>query len=214
MKKEKSNLKIENKKIKELNNKYILIIVFFSLLFFSFNIFASRDLEVDYPEISGSKPDTTGFPIQEYALYIYNFVIYTAGFIAFLAIVISGLMYLSSAGNPTMMQEAKDRIKKAILGLVIILSSHLLLNLIYSGFTTLDFKEPGDIAPIIIDYPDPEPVDYGVIQYSPDTIDLLERVEKLTKDIKKETNMIRKTAYDLRDNADFCDCIRGEAICQ
>ncbi len=198
---------------KFINKKFIVVVL--SILFISvaFNIFSSRDLEIDYPEIQGIRPTLTTYPIESYFLYIYNFFIYTVGAIALLMISIAGANYLFSFGKPEKVNDAKEKFIKTFIGTIIILISFILLNTISPYMTQLNFREPSEVPPVI-DYTPPPPVNYGPIIYAPETIDLLERIEKLAKDIKRETGLIEKTAYDLRDNAEFCDCARGEAVCQ
>jgi len=82
--------------------------------------------------------------------YVYEWAIALGGLAAFIALVIAGFQYLTSVGNPAVMKEAMDRIKSASLGLVLLLSSWLILNTINPELTTfrpLSFN-PEDIPEI------------------------------------------------------------------
>jgi len=117
------------------NKKALKFVVFFSLVFFllSFAFVLAqeeRKLEVEYPEISGIKPETVKTGLPEYVKYIFSFGIIIFGLIVFGALIWGGVLYLTSAGQPTKLREAKDRIFSAFLGLVILLSSYLILTTI------------------------------------------------------------------------------------
>ncbi len=86
-----------------------------------------RPLEIRYPEIEGFKPETVETLTPEYAKYIFNFAIWTSGLIALGVLVYAGFQYLTSAGNPEKVKDAKDRIASALLGLVILFGSYLIL---------------------------------------------------------------------------------------
>lgn len=67
------------------------------------------------------------------ALYlqgIFSFLIWGAIILAMLMIVVGGFYYLTSAGNASRSGEGKDRIKWAIYGLILALSSYVILNFI------------------------------------------------------------------------------------
>jgi hypothetical protein len=86
-------------------------------------------------------PDTpTGysFPdegIPELIRYFYEWAIALGGLLVFVALLIAGFQYMSSTGNPAMMQEAKDRIKSAFIGLALLLGSWLILNTVNPQLT-------------------------------------------------------------------------------
>ena len=68
-----------------------------------------------------------------------------SGLAAFVMITWQGIQYLTSAGNPGKMADAMDGIKNALLGLVIVLASFLILQVISPEFTMLTepkFQKP------------------------------------------------------------------------
>jgi len=87
-----------------------------------------RPLEVVYPEIGGFKPEATQTNIAEYVRYIYYFFVTIAGFFALGGLFYGGFRYMTSVGNPEALKDAKDQIFAALLGLLILLSSWLILN--------------------------------------------------------------------------------------
>jgi len=72
--------------------------------------------------------------------YFYEWGIALGGLAAFVALIIGGFLYLTSMGEPTRLAEAKDRIKSAFFGLILLLSSWLILNTINPQLTTLKAK--------------------------------------------------------------------------
>lgn len=69
--------------------------------------------------------------------WVYTLVIGISGLAAFVMIVWGGVQWMTSAGSPTRTSDAKDRIQKALLGLLLVLSSFLILQVINPELTTL-----------------------------------------------------------------------------
>jgi len=101
---------------------------------------APRPLEVDYINIGWLNigPGTT-FP--EYVRYMFYFAIFISGFIALASFTIAGFQYITSAGEPQKIKDAKDRITSAIVGTVILLTSVILLNTINTQFIVPDLPK-------------------------------------------------------------------------
>ena len=126
------------------------ILLIFLILFFLFNfvgfifgggIEGPRPLEVEYPKITPAPieiPATVDVPIPVYARYIYYFIIGISGLIAFGALIYGGLRYLTSAGNPEALKDAKNQILAAFLGIIILLSSYLILYTIDPQLVVLE----------------------------------------------------------------------------
>ncbi|MBM3251034.1 MAG: hypothetical protein FJZ07_02260, partial [Candidatus Nealsonbacteria bacterium] len=105
-----------------------LILGFAFVFFFSFSFFSlAQELEIEYPEAGGIKPEAIKTGLPEYVKYIFNYAIIISGLIAFGALVWAGMLYLSSTGDPSKIKEARERILSAVVGLVILLSSYLIL---------------------------------------------------------------------------------------
>jgi len=105
----------------------VLILTIFLLVDFCF---AQGDLEVPLPQIGGESAITKTPVLPDYVKYVFNFGIGIAGLIAFLMTVYGGFRYLTSAGNPSAMSDANSQIFAGLIGLIVILSSWLLLTTI------------------------------------------------------------------------------------
>ncbi|MFH1780893.1 MAG: pilin [Candidatus Nealsonbacteria bacterium] len=96
-------------------------------------------LNLRYPIPPGApninSPD--GQALDQVIAWFYYFIIWIAGFATFVMIIVGGVKWLTSAGNPSRITDAKDQIKNAILGLLIILAAFIILQTINPGLTTL-----------------------------------------------------------------------------
>ncbi len=100
--------------------------------------FAKKELEIKYPEVPGAiTPVTAGIPLPDYVKYIFNFAIIIGGLIALVMIILGGTRYMASAGNPSLMADARDQIFSAIIGLFLLLGSYLILTTINPQLTTV-----------------------------------------------------------------------------
>lgn len=107
-------------------------------------VLAQRELEVEYPTIPGVEivPRTVeGTGLPEYVKYIFNFAIWIVGFLAFGALIYGGARYVTSAGNPAALEDARDQIFSGILGLIILLSSYIILTTINPQLVIFEVKE-------------------------------------------------------------------------
>lgn len=126
--------------------KTLLFFPFALCLFLSFISFAlAQDLEVEYPEIGGIKPETVQSGLPEYVKYVFNFAIAIAGLIALGALILGGFLYFTSTGKPEKLKNAKDQIFAAVLGLTILFSSYLILTTINPQLLIFDFPPLGPI---------------------------------------------------------------------
>lgn len=103
----------------------ILLILFLLLPLISLAL----ELELVYPKIGDIKIEL-GMPLNELIAWFYYFIISIAGIAAFVMLIWGGIEWMTSAGNPTKIGEAKEKINSAFLGLIIILSSYLILQVI------------------------------------------------------------------------------------
>jgi hypothetical protein len=113
-----------------LNHKKILIIFLFAILLISplvtFSIGGCRELEVPIPGLT-----STCLPaLPDYIVAIFNFSLMIVGIVVFGALLYGGFRWLTSAGNPAALSDAKDQIFSALLGLIILFSAWLILNTI------------------------------------------------------------------------------------
>ncbi len=112
---------------------------------FAGNEESSRKLEINYPSIGNFTPETTSIRLDEYVRYIFNFVLWGVGILALMMIVSAGARYLLSPVKPEEKKEAKNQITSALIGLLILISSIIILNTINTDIqdiTVSDLKEP------------------------------------------------------------------------
>ncbi|MDO8264851.1 MAG: hypothetical protein Q7T34_00595 [Candidatus Parcubacteria bacterium] len=94
-------------------------------------------LETKWPSSPSGIPITDDITLTVFIQYLYEWSIAIGGLAAFFALIWAGFLYLTSAGNTGRIKEAKERINSAVLGLVLLLSSFLILNTINPQLTTL-----------------------------------------------------------------------------
>jgi len=75
----------------------------------------------------GETPSTT---LPEHLNKVYNWAAEIGSLLATLMIIIAGFKYAASSGNPEALQDAKDTIVGALIGLGIIILSYLLLQIV------------------------------------------------------------------------------------
>ncbi len=114
----------------------ILILSIFSVFVLADFVLAQFTPEVTYPEIA-SKTVTTTTSLPEYIIYMFNLAVIIGVLIVIGVVVFGGFLYLTSAGNPSQMREAKSRIFNGFLGLIILLASYLILNTINPQLTVI-----------------------------------------------------------------------------
>jgi len=113
-------------------------------------------LEINYPSVPGATPPqdfiNTAKPediLVLYAQYFLNLTIWLSGLIALAVLVAAGISYLISAGKPERIISAKQYIISVFFGILILLSSYLILNTINPqilSFTTEPLSSP-EISP-------------------------------------------------------------------
>jgi hypothetical protein len=121
-------------------NKKNLLKIFFLLLtiltfFFSISVYAESAATGEMFEVvpeGGTLPET--------AQWGFYFLVGLSGVAAFGMLVWAGFLYLTSAGNPSQITQAKDKGKSAIFGLIFILASYLILTTINPELTQFHTK--------------------------------------------------------------------------
>ncbi|MBI2042498.1 MAG: hypothetical protein HYT21_02030 [Candidatus Nealsonbacteria bacterium] len=82
------------------------------------------------PNINDGNQQTFG----DFALYIYNFIVWISGLAAFVMIIWNGFLWLTSAGNPGQIRQATEGLRNAALGLLVVLASFIILQTINPQF--------------------------------------------------------------------------------
>jgi hypothetical protein len=96
--------------------------------------------------IPGEKGVKTASSFTVYLKALFPFLLSVAAGLAFIMIVLGGIFYMTSAGNPAAVGSAKERIKAALIGLLIAVSSYLIIKAINPNLLALDFSE--SVTPI------------------------------------------------------------------
>jgi len=140
----------------KLNQTKFVLSLLLSIFIFSFaSSFVAADergLEADYPAIGEQEGLSDDATLSDLAIYVFNFSLIFAGVSAFASLVYGGFIYLTSAGNPTKQNDAKSWIFGGIAGLVLILSSFLILKTINPELLKLSSPELSN--PKLDPYPD------------------------------------------------------------
>lgn len=105
------------------------------------------DPQITIPGVSFSDPEITSVGgriyssmpfIGEYISQIYQYGVGLGIIVAIIMIIVAGLQWASSAGNESTISSAKDRIGKAVFGLVLIISSYTILHTINPELVRFD----------------------------------------------------------------------------
>lgn len=118
---------------------YRYIFLLFAILL-SLPLFVSAlELNLTYPKFPGGPDinDPSQQGLAEIILWFYFFFVGISGFVAFIMLVWGGFQYLISAGNPSQIGDARDRIFKALLGLLFVLTSFIIIQFINPELTTV-----------------------------------------------------------------------------
>ena len=124
------------------NNRIILISTTTVVLFFVFMLkMAEAAGYVPLAPLPGISPDT-GVSLGKYLDTMFKIGIGLAGVFAVLMIIIGGVQFIGGASSPSARTDAKERITNAIFGLILALSSWLILQTINPAIlkTGLDVK--------------------------------------------------------------------------
>ena len=97
---------------------------------------------ISYPTIEGAGTIAFGMSLPEMIKYIYLFAVGICGAIALAAILLGAIKYIGAAGNSSKMADAKEQIVSAILGVVILLSSYLILYTINPDLVKIGLSLP------------------------------------------------------------------------
>lgn len=120
-----------------------IVLLVMILLPFSVSADDPEDSQDALPPLEITIGGTTYTPdvgIVGYIQLIYKFAAGIVAGLAAIMIVIGGVQYATAAGNPKAIGSAKETIVSAIVGLVVVVTSYLILGLFGTQFTNL--KEP------------------------------------------------------------------------
>jgi hypothetical protein len=116
-----------------MNIKTIITTLFFFLI-------ASPAFALDYPMIAGITI-TESTSAAEFIIYLFNLGIAVGAFIAVIMVIMAGIEWLTSSGNPSKVESAKGKIVNTLLGVGVLFGCFLILNTINSQLTTVKIDE-------------------------------------------------------------------------
>jgi len=130
------------------NNKKLFFILFLALIlsFFASLALAANKLEIQYP--GAGEGELSTFP--KYVKYIFNFSIMIAGIIALGVLVFSGIKILTSPDQPSVISDARTKIIGAFIGIIVLLSSYLILTTINPQLTIISLREIKAVSGVIL----------------------------------------------------------------
>lgn len=96
-------------------------------------------LNLDYPKF-GPFDLNTNQNLSEIIAYAYYFIVGIAGLAAFVMLVWGGVQWLASGAVPSQAAEARDKVRNAIAGLLLVLASFLVIQIINPELTILSGK--------------------------------------------------------------------------
>ena len=193
--------------------------IFFFSLFFVFFIFSAnftlaiefRAPEINYPSLpflGVDSPQVFLKEIQEgeqafplYVKYFYYLFLMIAGLLALGVIIYGGFLYLISAGAPVKMVAAKEQITGGVLGLVILLSSYLILATINPQLVIL--RLPGLEKVTLPEIKLSEPGEKKLPTYFQIPLGMIIENAVLNEIGQGKLNNAKKAAEDARESAEY-----------
>jgi len=193
----------------------------FFFLFFVFFIFCAnfilavefRAPEINYPQLpfpgvdspqvflekiqKGEIPGEQALPL--YVKYFYYLSLMIAGLLALGTMVYGGFLYLISAGAPVKMIAAKDQITGGILGLVVLLSSYLILATINPQLAIFRLPSLEKVTGPEIEVP---PLEKKVLTYFQIPTGIIIENAVLNEEAQEKLNYIYQTAKSAAESAD------------
>lgn len=134
----------KNKRKKDFIISSFFVFISIVILFTYCDAEAAVQAQLEWPKVPGMeegmvKACTTNklkiclnedFGINDLVKYLYSLTVMIGGLAAFIQLIRGGVMWMTSAGNPSQTTDAKDMITSAITGLLLLLASYIILQLL------------------------------------------------------------------------------------
>ncbi len=126
----------------------------------------------DYPALPACEgntkcvPGEKNFGLPQFIKYVYIFGIGLVGFVALIAVMIGAFGYITSTGNPQKASHSKDQIFAALFGMLLLLGSVVILNLINPDLLRFS-TEPLDEVTVVVTNPSPTGCQYTRATFAP-----------------------------------------------
>lgn len=91
--------------------------------------------EVPIPGVFDKTVQIDNFLLAKYLRGVYIYFIWSVGVLATVMVIYGGIKWVSAAGNPSRINDARETINSAIIGVIIALVSVVLLNIIDPNYT-------------------------------------------------------------------------------
>jgi hypothetical protein len=110
----------------------------------------SITLQVPIGNLSSLPMGNSTKPIADYIKAIYNYAVGAVGIVAAVVLMIGGVTWITAGGNTSSVSEAKSMITAALTGMVLVLTSYLLLDQINPALVDLqaDIIQPVPSIPV------------------------------------------------------------------
>jgi len=216
------------------NQKIKLLFIFLCLFLLGAGfVFA---LEINYPRVPGAVPpqeflqSASASPEQIpslYIKYIFNLFFWVSGIIILGVLLWAGFRYLTSAGKTETTINARGQITSAFLGILILLSSFIILNILNPQLIILKLPK---IEPVKVIERTEVPLPAITTEMTRTAIDTELPLGKLLDDylfasstmsaVRKNatttldiTDTLRKQSEDLKNKTDKCSCSQTKPQC-
>lgn len=100
--------------------------------------------EVPFFGFSGAQ-EVNNDLLPRYIRTVYTYFVSIVGILATVMLIYGGIKWVAAAGNPGRINDARDTINNAIIGVIIALTSVVLLNLISPQFTTIGIPDIANV---------------------------------------------------------------------
>jgi hypothetical protein len=120
----------------------IFLAILGTLLFLTPSFLSAQSFfQLDYPRIPGGPLLTPGASLQQFITYLYRLSLVAGALLAFGMILYQGVRYLTAGENFNRLQEAKEGLISAFLGLTVILGSAIILNILDPNLLIFQVQE-------------------------------------------------------------------------
>jgi len=108
--------------------------------------------EIPILELFSGEKQISGASIGEYIRSVFVLFIWTVGGLAVIMVVFGGVKWIAAAGNPGRIQDARETVTNAIIGLILALSSIVFLNTINPALTNFSSLSVKPVSPCVINF--------------------------------------------------------------
>lgn len=200
--------------------KILFSFIFIFFLVFPIFILAEQNLEIDYPEFGGVTLESTAVGLPNYIRYIFTASVAISGIVIFSILIYAGYLYLISAGDMAKTGDAKDRIISAFAGILVILSSYIVLKTIDPQLiflNNLDISSiPGISPPVALEKENIfyyKEIPIGGLAAEMFSEERLEKIKEASEKIKEKSERVKFLSEEINnlvnENCKCDNCYKG-----